>query len=265
MEDRKGAGFCDVDGTIFRRQKSWHWMEELAKSGCLSAKQLVSLQEAKAAWERREKPFHAHDRLLVGVLLNGVKGIPTAASVQAGRAVVEKYGAHIHTFPRELVRAFADIGCDTFAISGSPGDVIRPFAAKLGMRDIRATEFEVGEDGCFTGKVREDWLSAQDKGDAVIELANAYGIDLRESVAIGDTSTDIRMMEKVGYPICYNPNRELMKEVMRRRWPIVFERKDVWAILKWKAGDYVYSERVDQLLPEALRKKFLLRVAALHG
>lgn len=264
-QETPGAGFFDADGTIFRRQLSWHWAEELVKAQCLSTADLDRMRVAKAAWERREQPFHAHDRMMIDLLISKVKGIPASMSVAAGKMAVSHHGAHIHTFPREVLGAFADIRCPTFAISGSPGDVVRPFAERHGMRDIRASEFVVGEDGRFTGEIREDWLSRQNKGDAVMSLAEAHDINTAESLAMGDTITDIEMMKKVGYPICYNPNRHMMAEAEKHRFPVVVERKDLWTALEWKSGGYVLCEHIESLLPSSIRKKFLLRVAKLHG
>lgn len=264
MDKKRGAAFFDIDGTFFRRQLSFHWMEELVAARYLQGNVLDKVKYAKTAWEQREQPFHHHDRLMVGILISQIKNIPQSSSVAVGKIAAGKHGQHIHLFPREVSGAFRDIGLPTFAISGSPGDIVRPFAQRLGMQGIRATEFVVGEDGRYTGQVREDWLSRENKGDAVQSLAEEHGVDLAESVAVGDTKTDIKMLEKVGYPICYNPNREMMRLVRERRWPVVIERKDVWFALIWRSGGYVECEHFADLLPAAVRKRFLIRQDMLH-
>lgn len=256
-----------MDGTFFRRQLSLHWVMQLAATKDISRKALERAMAAKAAWERREQSFRAYDRTLIDILISQVKGVRAKASITVGKKAAKQYGAHVHTFPRELAGAFTDTGRLTFAISGSPGDIVRPFAAQLGIHDIRASEFVVGPDGCFTGEIQQDWISRKNKGDAIQDLANTYNIDLKESVAIGDTLSDVEMMKCVGYPICYNANPQMTEAVERRRWPMVIERAGSWTILTWygHAQHYMRIMNAASILPYDIRRSFLARATALHN
>jgi phosphoserine phosphatase len=52
-------------------------------------------------------------------------------------------------------------------------------------------------------------------------------VDWRNSIAVGDTETDIPLLGMVGKPIAFNPNFSLARVAKRRGWTIVVERKDV--------------------------------------
>ena len=52
-------------------------------------------------------------------------------------------------------------------------------------------------------------------------------INLKQSLAVGDTEGDIAMLSLVGRPIAFNPNMQLAKAAKKRKWEIIVERKDV--------------------------------------
>ena len=47
------------------------------------------------------------------------------------------------------------------------------------------------------------------------------------SIAIGDTLSDLPMLERVESPLCFNPSQELFNEAVSRNWPVILERKNV--------------------------------------
>ena len=63
------------------------------------------------------------------------------------------------------------------------------------------------------------------------------GADLKKSLAVGDTESDIEMLSAVGRPIAFNPNLQLAKYAQDQKWEIVVERKDV----VYKLGDFEIS------------------------
>jgi phosphoserine phosphatase len=46
-------------------------------------------------------------------------------------------------------------------------------------------------------------------------------------LAVGDTESDIPLLELVTFPICFNPNENLYNHARRMKWEVVVERKDV--------------------------------------
>jgi phosphoserine phosphatase len=58
-------------------------------------------------------------------------------------------------------------------------------------------------------------------------LITKHGLVWQDSVAVGDSGSDIAMLEAVEQPIAFNPDQKLFKAARERGWPIVVERKDV--------------------------------------
>jgi hypothetical protein len=76
------------------------------------------------------------------------------------------------------------------------------------------------EEGRYTGEIAY-YVYGTAKADAVRELADISGYDLSESYAYSDSSTDLPMLEAVGYPHAVNPDRLLRKESIARGWPVL--------------------------------------------
>ena len=62
-----------------------------------------------------------------------------------------------------------------------------------------------------------------------MKIADESGInpDWKNSVAVGDSATDISMLELVGKPIAFNPDGVLVDFAKKHGWRIVVERKNI--------------------------------------
>jgi phosphoserine phosphatase len=65
------------------------------------------------------------------------------------------------------------------------------------------------------------------KANVVKRVLEKERATLRGSIGVGDTESDIPFLRLVDRPICFNPNRKLLREARRRGWEVVVERKDV--------------------------------------
>jgi phosphoserine phosphatase len=59
-------------------------------------------------------------------------------------------------------------------------------------------------DGKLTGQVLGDIVSAQTKADILCTLASRYGIDISNTVAVGDGANDLVMMSAAGLGVAYH-------------------------------------------------------------
>lgn len=137
-----------------------------------------------------------------------LSGTPEAVFEQAYRRVrktpgVEALIAHVHAR-----------GGLVGVVSGGFHEVLDPLAADLELDHWRANRLEV-VDGALTGRTVGPIIDAEAKAAALREWADAAGIPLAATVAIGDGANDLRMMEVAALSIAFNAK------------PIVRERADV--------------------------------------
>jgi HAD superfamily hydrolase (TIGR01490 family) len=266
MSSKRGAVFFDCDGTLFRDHLVVLWLKELIRMKHLPEDALAECVGAYERFLHRQETFDAYANAVIRILFNDIVNLHAGEARAAGVRVVKKHGTRVHVFPRELCASARENEFSVFAISGSPLDVVQPFADLYGMHGALGTTFHQTMD-CYVGGIVLDWIKDSGKGRAVDHFTSACEIDLAKSVAIGDTTGDVSMLEKVGYPMCFNPNRELLAVAKERRWPFVVERKDVCYIHAWSEEREAYHlvDVMDGILPEGLSAAFQSRYRAHFG
>ena len=119
----------------------------------------------------------------------------------------------------QLVREHDAAGHVVAIVSGATKFVVRPLAARLGIRHMLYTRLEV-EDGCFTGRVIDPICFEEGKIYWLQQLIEEEGIDLAKSYFYTDSITDRPLLDLVAHPIAVNPDPMLYREAARRGWPV---------------------------------------------
>jgi len=252
----KPGGFFDLDGTFVRWQWSHAWIVALANAGLIERVVLDRTDEALVAYRKRQGDFDVFvnemvqtffdEERLVGVRVSDVEYVSQRLAVDGGD--------YVHVFARELNEAARELGYVCAIVTGSPTIAARAFADKHGIPIVLGTNLP--NDGQrYTGGNVSHWMGR--KHIAVQQIAKEHDIDLSRSFAIGDSEGDAKMFERVGYPIAFNPNMGL-KRLAHGKWPIVVERKLIYATSWSKKGRYVQADLVDCLpapLGEALTNR----------
>ncbi len=116
-------------------------------------------------------------------------------------------------------------GRDVVIVSTSGTEVVEPIGEMLGADHVIATRMQVA-DGKYTGEI-EYYAYAEEKATAIRALAEERGYDLAESYGYSDSSTDIPMLDAVGYAHAVNPDRELRRAAASKGWPVLVFTKPV--------------------------------------
>ncbi|QEO10056.1 phosphoserine phosphatase SerB [Protaetiibacter larvae] len=88
-------------------------------------------------------------------------------------------------------------------VSGGFHEVIDPLAARLGLDHWRANRLEV-VDGRLTGRVIPPIVDAAAKAEALQEWADAAGIPIAQTLAVGDGANDLPMMALAGLSVGFD-------------------------------------------------------------
>ena len=93
--------------------------------------------------------------------------------------------------------------------------------AHFGLDHALSTEFEIGADGRFTGRVAPPVCYGEGKVVRAEALAERLNLDLDRSWFYTDSTTDLPMLERVGFPRPVDPDPRLRRQASRRGWPIL--------------------------------------------
>ncbi|WP_145011991.1 phosphoserine phosphatase SerB [Pseudomonas oryzihabitans] len=102
-------------------------------------------------------------------------------------------------------RLFAELkrlGYKTAILSGGFTYFARQVQARLGIDYVYANELEI-VDGTLTGRAVEPIVDAQRKADLLRELASREGLELEQTIAVGDGANDLPMLALAGLGVAF--------------------------------------------------------------
>jgi HAD superfamily hydrolase (TIGR01490 family) len=224
----------DIDGTLIRWQLYHSVADTLARLGHMDPELHRRIKDARMVWKRRAGGFADYERELIGVYDQTITRLTREQLETAAQAVFDEYKDQAYTYTRDLIAELKAKGYLLFAISGSQREIVSKIAGYYLFDDFTASIYEyIG--GHFTGKKQ---VVAWDKKKALEKLVEKHGAVYEGSLAIGDSRSDISLLECAETPIAFNPDKSLFEQAKRSGWKVVIERKDMVYELEAKGGRY---------------------------
>jgi putative phosphoserine phosphatase / 1-acylglycerol-3-phosphate O-acyltransferase len=146
-------------------------------------------------------------------------GRSRAAVAQAAESVADELCAMVQPFAETAFAAHREAGRPIVLATTTPYDLVKPFAARLGLDDVVATRYGVNADGTYDGTLDGPFVWSAGKLAAISDWAERNGVDLAESYAYSDSVYDTPMLAAVGHPIVVNPDPRMVLVAAARRWP----------------------------------------------
>jgi phosphoserine phosphatase len=175
----------DVDSTFIQQEA----IELLAaKAGVLE--QVSRITESAM---RGDLDFEQSLRARVGLL----KGLPDVAIGEVQEEITLTDGAE------ELVTTLHTKGHSVSLVSGGFIDIIEPMIRRLSIQYFKANKLEI-INGVLTGELLGPVIDRAAKASALREFAALSGVEIENTVAIGDGANDLDMMAIAGLSIAFN-------------------------------------------------------------
>ena len=114
------------------------------------------------------------------------------------------------TGAQALVEQLHKLGHEVGVVSGGFIDVIEPILHSLKVDFYRANKLEI-QDGKLTGNLVGKIIDSDEKANALQEFANLAGVDLQQTVAIGDGANDLKMIQTAGLGIAFNAKPKVIE------------------------------------------------------
>ncbi|QAY62428.1 phosphoserine phosphatase SerB [Xylanimonas allomyrinae] len=181
---RRRLVVTDVDSTFIQQE-----VIELLAEHAGTRDQVAAVTERAM---RGELDFAASLRERVATLA----GVPVGALDDVRAAVVLSPGA------ADLVAECHRRGWAFGLVSGGFEEVVGPLAASLGITRVRANRLEIA-DGVLTGRTVGTVVDRSVKAATLREWADAEGVALADTVAVGDGANDLDMIAAAGVGVAY--------------------------------------------------------------
>lgn len=134
--------------------------------------------------------------------------------------VVEMFSDLILTksFPAAIrrVREHRRLGHRTVLITGALDLAVEPLRPLFD--DIVAPSLARRADGTYRGELTDVPPTGEARASALFDYAATHGFDLAEGIAYADSTSDLPMLEAVGFPVAVNPETRLAALARKRGW-----------------------------------------------
>lgn len=232
MKSSKKLAVFDIDGTIFRGSFMIELMKTLVHFGVFPREAEHAVDREYFDWVERRAPYQNYVDKVVKVFTKMIKDCREEDIKKLSTRVASYYKNRNYLFTSRLVEKLRKTHF-LLSISGSPIEVVNEYNKYLQFDAAFGTVYEVDtKTKKYTGKMLLDGV--HEKKKIFTEFCEKNGFDYENSIGVGDTEYDGAFLSKVGYPIAFNPNANLLKLARKNNWEIVLERKDV--IYKIKDG-----------------------------
>jgi HAD superfamily hydrolase (TIGR01490 family) len=222
-EKNKLAVF-DIDGTIFRSNLQFELIQGLVFRKIFQKETRDRLVKSYRSWLENKINYETYKEKLIKYYKQELKGKKKADIVEAARDVIKFYHSRTFIYTSSLIEQLKETH-KIVAISGSPIEIVQEYNKYLKFDDVFGTVYEVDKNVVYTGK--EIYAPVANKAQALKTYVAQKGISLNGSVAIGDTESDVPMLEIVEKPIAFNADQKLYDYAKAKKWEVVVERKNV--------------------------------------
>lgn len=236
--EKNVAAFFDLDGTVLAPPSlEGRFVAYLARSGKLLPSAItkwlaVFLYEAL---KNLTAPALFPIRLAA---LDRNKAHLAGVNQHAAADWAEQHLARVEFFPQALkqIALHRQRGHTIFFLSGTLAPLAQVVASHLaptlGEIHVAATELE-GVGSQWTGRIAGEAVCGPAKAHAMSRLAERLNIDLTQSYAYANSSTDRWMLAAVRHPVAVNPGVALAQLAREYGWPIA----------RWNVDDAVSLHR----------------------
>lgn len=226
----------DIDGTLIRWQLYHAIADTTVKLGYVAPYTYQVVKDARMEWKRRTGTgsFKSYEKQLIDTYEQVLKEITMEQFTKAADTVFDEYKEQVYIYTRDLITELKKKKYLLFAISGSQVEIVEKISRHWGFDDWVGTVYGYKNER-FTGSKT---VGSADKAIVLKDLIKKHGAGIKDSVAVGDSASDIAMLEMVERPIAFNPEKALFDLAKKKAWKVVIERKNMVYELEMRDGRY---------------------------
>jgi phosphoserine phosphatase len=204
---RKRLLISDMDSTIIVNET----LDDLAEYAGVGA------EVAAITWQSMRGEIEFVEALETRVAM--LRGLPAAMLEEAYQQVVLMPGA------QTLVGTLRRHGVYTVLVSGGFKYFTTRVAQNVGFEEQEANDLEVAH-GWLTGKVVPPVINRDGKVNALVRISAQHGIDIDDTLAVGDGANDLGMIARAGLGVGFRS-----KQIVAERAAVRIDHSDLTALL----------------------------------
>ncbi len=225
MNKKTKLAVFDIDGTIFRKNLAFELINELAWKGVFKKEVRQELLQHYTNWLDHKGTYEDYRNALVKLYFENLKGCKKEDVANAAKEVSAFFQDRTYVFAEDLIKKLRAENYNIIAVSGSPSEIVEEYNKHLKFDAVFGSVYELDEQNKYTGQAVFE--PTKDKSQVVRQYLTENNLTLEGSYGIGDTESDVPVLEMVENPIAFNPNFNLKEVAEKNDWKIIVEKKDV--------------------------------------
>ncbi|WP_133900387.1 HAD-IB family phosphatase [Streptomyces sp. KS 21] len=216
----------DLDGTLHPETLGRLLLKELQERGISSRERTAELFDFLRGLDADRLHEPVHVQTAYQMYARTLEGCPQHRVMQVAREVWERHAANVFPYATPLLSRLREAGVTLVLISGSPQEVVVPAAQSLGIRHSCGATLETSG-GSYTGRITEAPAIPGQKTMIATRLLGGTH-NLRCAMAIGNSSSDLDLLDRVGWPVAFEPDARLRTAAARQGW-LITDRASILA------------------------------------
>ncbi|MFA6400787.1 MAG: HAD-IB family hydrolase [Salinivirgaceae bacterium] len=208
--------FFDIDHTILKINSGEVLLRMAHKKGLLSNRKLISAYFLSVLYRLKL----IDSARILEKFASWLANYPVSEMENLCPEIVEKY-----LIPAIRPQIMAEIkrhqaqGAHLVVLSSAIAPICNPIAKYLEIPTVICTELEAVNQH-YTGFAKGKFCYRNVKLNRMIQLLDANKSFLENSYYYGDSMDDLSVLHSVGYPVCVNPDKYLIKIAQHHNWEI---------------------------------------------
>lgn len=211
--NKRSVALFDFDKTIYSEYSIFSTTKYLIELGYMDMSVEVRMLEEFAKYETGMISYEEVGNRVLVIQAEGLRGVSFAVIREK---IIEFFNKNKNKFYPYFEKILPRLkqGHDVVLVTASPQFVAEAIEEIFELNGYLSTVYEVVE-GVFTGKVEKTTISS--KGESIRSVLEKYG---GETMAFGDSDSDVEMLSMVKVPVCINPIGSLKKTAEEKNWLI---------------------------------------------
>lgn len=215
MVERSCALF-DIDNTIYQGYLIFDLAQAQVEAKLLPERSLDQLHKDTELYSSGQIAYETYAEQAMTHWAQGLVGNPDTYKrvMTHTQEYLRNNREKFFNFFEVLTRRLADTH-DLYLVTAEPGFVCQVIRSMFPITGFAASKFSVSR-GSFTGMARV-LATSQDKAMAINLILASHNVD--NSIAFGDSSSDVDMLERAAYKICVDHPRSTLRDIALERGP----------------------------------------------
>lgn len=224
----------DVDGTLSSGVLSLAFLQELVQRKLFSSQVYQSLRNLEKDYALEKMSREVMSEKWLATYLQEMAGKDPEHHLSAAEHVWEQSKANAFSFVSPLLDKLTEKGYTNLVISASPREIVKHFCETYNFSPerFRATTVKVSDSGKYMAETDVILSLAKHKLVQLNSLAESLfpdqEINWKESIAMGDSYSDVEMLRATGRPVVMQESgrkaNDLVGIAMENNWTIVDEK-----------------------------------------